>query len=75
MDPARKKFRVSYICHAGLPDGLCILRPKIPVWIFFGRLWKFGMENGGTYTYFMAIWNGKWYIGIFCGHLVAVMYM
>jgi hypothetical protein len=47
--------------YPGLPDGLCIFKPKIPIWVNFrGRYvdWK-------MLIYFLAIWSFLLSYGIF----------
>jgi hypothetical protein len=46
---------------AGLPDGICIFRPKFPIWVHSGGSW-----NGKCwYTYLTAIWSVSSTFGIF----------
>jgi hypothetical protein len=48
----------------GIPDGIGIFKPEIPIWINFGR------SCNGRCWYFMAIFSILRSNGIFHGHLV-----
>jgi hypothetical protein len=45
---------------AGLPDGIRIFKPKLPIWVL---LWK-------MLVYFVSIWSILLPFGILYGHLV-----
>jgi hypothetical protein len=54
-------FRSNSSSGAGLPDGLHIFKPKIPIWVISG-----GPCNGRCLYI-------KWNFGLFYGHLVYLM--
>jgi hypothetical protein len=52
-----------------LPDGLCIFKPKIPIWGNFGGPWNWkGLANLGHITVI-------WYIFWPFGNVVAIWYL
>jgi hypothetical protein len=46
----------------------CIFKPKILIWVNFGRSWN----EKGWYMYYIAIWNVLRSFGTFFGHLVTL---
>jgi hypothetical protein len=39
-NPLQRGLSKSYYLAAGLPDGVHICKPKIPICIYFGGLWN-----------------------------------
>jgi hypothetical protein len=53
---------VAKLGQPGLPDGICIFKPKIPIWVNFGGPCN-GTPFGPFYNYlvyFMVIWYILW---------------
>jgi hypothetical protein len=76
-----RRRRSGYDCDGMslvLPDGICIVKPKIQIWVNFGgscngRCWYISCPFGIFYVrllYFVAIWYILWPFGIFYGHSV-----
>jgi hypothetical protein len=61
-----EQFWVKWFFCTGLPDGLCIFIPKIPIWV--------NLENVtiwyGHLEYCSYIWELFWPFGTFCANLV-----
>jgi hypothetical protein len=65
VDKSCHRFRYTYVHIPGLPDGIYIFKPKIPIWVRFGgscngRFWynlcPFGLHILRQFGIFLVIW-------------------
>jgi hypothetical protein len=74
-----KRFQAR---RPGLPDGKCILKPKIPIWVIFGgscngRCWYISRQFDTFHNhlvYFVAIWY-MYFVAIWYMYFVAIWYI